>query len=123
MMKSHPKQILFSYYFKNLMIGYGGLVNINWHHKRAEVSFLLNPERVIDVDCYSVDFSSFLGLIKLMSFEYLKLNRLFTETYEFRVDHISILESNNFNLEGILKKHILQDGKYINSLLHGFVNE
>ena len=39
-----PSQILFSFYNKNKLIGYGGLVHINWAHKNAEISFLLKTE-------------------------------------------------------------------------------
>ena len=47
-----PDQLLFSYMKSKECIGYGGLVNINWQHKRAELSFLLDPERVCDDEVY-----------------------------------------------------------------------
>jgi len=37
-----PENILFSFKFKDKCIGYGGLVNLSWIDKRAEMSFLLD---------------------------------------------------------------------------------
>ena len=36
-----PLNIIFAIKEKHRLIGYGGLVNISWQNKRAEVSFLL----------------------------------------------------------------------------------
>src|ERR1700738_2011261 len=37
-----PSQLLFSFLREGHLIGYGGLVYLNWLDKRAEVSFLLD---------------------------------------------------------------------------------
>lgn len=111
----NPKQLLYSYLINDECIGYGGLVNLSWEDARAEVSFLLNPT------CkeYSQLFSDFLTLIKQLSFKHLKLNKIFTETFDIRPQHVSVLEENGFKLEGRLKKHTLIDGEYVDSLIHG----
>ena len=44
-----PSQMLFSFYNQNKLIGYGGLVHINWIHKNAEISFLLKPATAISI--------------------------------------------------------------------------
>jgi RimJ/RimL family protein N-acetyltransferase len=89
---------------------------------RAEISFLINPENLSDED-YCLFFSSFLTLIKSVAFDYLKFNRLFTETFNIRQFHISILESNGFIREGVLKEHVIINGKYVDSIFHGCLNK
>ncbi len=45
--KNNPKQILLSFLYESRCIGYGGLTNIDWESKRAEISFLLDDGRII----------------------------------------------------------------------------
>ena len=108
-------------YFKDNLIGYGGLVHISWEDKRAEVSFLLNPERMENFELYKKDFTHYLSLIKNLSLKQLKLNKLFSETYAFRERHISILEEAGFKKEGIMKEHIILNGRPIDSIIHGII--
>ena len=116
--KEKPIQILFSYLLKDELIGYGGLTNIDWESKRAEISFLLETSKNNDSEIYSKEFSIFLDLIKRVSFEEMLFHKLFTETYDIRQIHINILGKNGFILEGRLKEHKLIDGRYIDSLIH-----
>ena len=37
--EKQPNQLLFSFIENNLLIGYGGLVHIDWTNKNAEISF------------------------------------------------------------------------------------
>jgi len=64
-----------------------------------------------------------LTLIKAVAFDYLKFNRLFTETFNIRQFHISTLESNGFIREGVLKEHVIINGKYVDSIFHGCLNK
>lgn len=118
-----PANILVSLFKNGELIGYGGLVHITWEHERAELSFLLAPARVEDPAVYAEDFSAFLGLMKCMAFKDLKLHRIFTETYDIRPHHISILEANDFSREGVLRDHLRIDGRAANSVFHGCVNQ
>ena len=43
---NQPKNILLSYKHQNILIGYGGLVNLSWVDKRGEMSFLLDSSIV-----------------------------------------------------------------------------
>jgi RimJ/RimL family protein N-acetyltransferase len=119
----HPNQILFSYLFQNICIGYGGIVHINWPSKRGEVSFLLETQRTKDLNNYQKEFSTFLELIKKMAFEDLHFHRLYTETFDIRPHHVAVLEKEGFAFEGCMKDHIFLNGHYIDSLLHGCINE
>ncbi|WP_211206820.1 GNAT family N-acetyltransferase [Thiolinea disciformis] len=118
---AHPKppNILLGLEQAHQLIGYGGLVHINWEDSRSEVSFLLSPEKVKDSLVYTTCFSNFLFLIKQLAFEDLKLHRLFTETYNIRPLHISILEANSFIREGVLRDNIRINDHFIDSILHG----
>lgn len=115
----HPKQILFSYLYRKMCIGYGGLTHIDWESSRAEISFLVDPKLVEDPDLYEKDFSHFLNLLSHVAFDDLNLHRLFTETFIFRTWHIQILEKCGFQLEGTLRDHIYKEGKRHCSLIHG----
>lgn len=118
-----PTQLLFSFKYNEVLIGYGGLVNISWEDKRAEMSFLVDPQRAINKDQYALDFSNFISLIKELCFGEMHFNRLFTETYEFREFHISILEKSGFNIEGRFRKHIFEHGKFHDSILHSILED
>ena len=119
----YPDNILFTFFEKDKKIGYGGLVHISWEHRRAEVSFLLNTAYTRDNDTYCHYFSIYLSMIKTLAFSALKFNRLYTETYDFRHEHIKALESNKFQLEGRMRKHILICDKFYDSVIHGVTNE
>ena len=114
-----PKKILLSIFRNDLLVGYGGLVNISWDDKRAEMSFLLSDKYLDEKILYGEIFSDFIFLIKKIGFTELNLNRIFTETYDIRPFHISILEKNNFQLEGRMKSHLIIDNKKVDSLIHG----
>ncbi len=120
---SDAKLILFSLIKDDKCIGYGGLTNIDWESKRAEVSFLAETDRIDDERIYGSDFSAFLNLLKVVTFKDLRFHRLFTETYDIRPFHISILEKAGFVREGRMKGHSLINGKYVDSVIHGLINE
>lgn len=119
--EKQPRQILFSLLLNNACIGYGGLVHIDWLSRRGEISFLVNTKRAKDTKQYNQDFTAFLALIKKVAFDDLHFHRLFTETFDIRQHHISILEDQGFAFEGRLKEHTVIDGKFVDSLMHGMV--
>ncbi len=103
-------------------IGYGGLTNIDWSSRRAEVSFLVDPARAGEPDVYSRDMGAFLEFLKRWAFTELGLNRLFTETYAFRDAHIGILEHAGFSVEGRLRQHVVVGGELTDSIMHGLLS-
>lgn len=113
-----PRQILFSIFHKGNMIGYGGLVHINWMDKRSEVSFLLETTRNQDIDLFKEEYGIFLELMKVVAFEELGLNKLTTEAFDLRNYLIETLEAHGFVQEGHLRKHNLIEGEWKDSLLH-----
>jgi RimJ/RimL family protein N-acetyltransferase len=118
-----PRIILFSYLRYESCIGYGGLTNIDWDSRRAEISFLVNTDRTRDHAVYKEDFAAFLHLMKQAAFGTLQFNRLFTETFDIRPHHIRILEENGFRLEGRMRQHVIIQGQPVDSLIHGCLKE
>lgn len=118
-----PANILFSFFHEQKLIGYGGLVHIAWSHRRAELSFLLEPRRAADTQGYQADFGAFIGLVKEVAFAGLGLHRLWTETYDLRPLHVAVLEANGLQLEGIMRDHVMIDNQPVNALIHGMLNE
>jgi hypothetical protein len=92
---NQPKQLLFSFQFKHSLIGYGGLVHIDWTSQRGEMSFLIKNERVNNSRNYSSDLRNFIELIKKIA-EEVEIREITTETYSHRVSHILLLESSGF---------------------------
>ena len=114
-----PANVLLALHHQGQLIGYGGLVHIAWEHRRAEVSFLLDDARTHDAAGYAADFSAFLNLLATVAFDDLGFRRLFTETYAMRHHHIQVLQANGFELEGVLRQHVLINGEPVDSLMHG----
>jgi RimJ/RimL family protein N-acetyltransferase len=119
-----PPQILLSYFEGKKLIGYGGLTHINWDSAQAEISFLLDGSRAVDLPIYRTDFLIYLDLIKMLAFQEIGLHRLYAETFSSRNHHITVLEESGFTPEGIMRDHVRIDGQYLDCLVHGmFAND
>ena len=100
---------------------YGGLTNINWLNLRAEVSFLAETELARDAARYATELHESLRRYAYLAFDFLKLRRLFTETWIFRTKHIQHLEDFGFRPEGRMREHVIKDGKPVDALIHGLL--
>ena len=120
---SRPNLILLSLLRRGSCIGYTGLMNIDWPAGRAEISFLLDPDRVDDPSIYRRDFSACLKLLSYTAFEILGFQRLFAETFDVRPLHVDILEAEGYVLEGRLRNHARVEGHLVDSLLHGLLGQ
>jgi RimJ/RimL family protein N-acetyltransferase len=114
------KQILFAIENKKL-IGYCGLVNINYVYSTAEISFI--ADTYIKKSAYETAFTFVLQELSNIAFNSLNLNKLWTETYEFRKDHINILESCKFIKDGTLREHVYKNGKRYDSIIHSLLKK
>lgn len=123
LLEERPKQLLFSYLHKRRLIGYGGLVHIDWQAKRGELSFLLATNIIEDSQEFSKAFHHYFDLFCLVVFEKLKMNRLTAECYASRAHMIALLEKVGFSLEGRLKCHVFKNGHLVDSLLFGMLNK
>lgn len=116
-----PSEVLVSYEEDGVPVGYGGLVHLSWENRRGEISFLLAPALAAQPDAYAVYFITYLTLIRRLAFEDLQLARVFTETYASRSHHIAILEAAGMRREGVLHHHVMIDGKFVDSIMHGYL--
>lgn len=118
MSMQQPEQFLFGIEVDNKLIGYGGLTNVNWDTREAELSFLVNP-KILNTQTYKEIMLAFITVIADFARNQFGLLRIFTETYAQRADHIEILELAGFTQEEILIDRVVVDGKPIDSLIHG----
>ena len=116
-----PKQILFSLLKDEQCIGYGGLVHINWIDLHAEVSFIMDTS--LEKSQFEHLWSVFLYLLEDVAFNELKLHKLNTYAFDLRPHLYKVLENNLFIEEARLKEHCFFEGKFIDVLLHGKINE
>jgi RimJ/RimL family protein N-acetyltransferase len=118
--QERPRQLLLTLLHDREPIGYGGLTNLDWEAGRAELSFLVAPERAADHAVYARDMAAFIALVvDGVAFADLGLHRVFTETYDLRPHHVAVLEASGFVREGRMRDHVRVDGRFVDSLLHG----
>ena len=120
------KQVMFGIMICNekqgmKFIGYCGFSGIDSKNNRAELSFLVDPDRTSNDELYKKDFLSALYMLGRYGFEELNLNKIFTETFSFRKKHINILEDFGFHLDGVLREHHFTNGQYYDSLIHSIL--
>ena len=121
MARPDPANILLAIEEDGALVGYGGLVHVAWEHRRAEVSFLMDPARATGGSAYRRYFLGFLKLLQQLAFEDLGFNRIFAETYAVRTEHMAILEEAGFRREGVMRDHVVIGGRPMDSILHGCV--
>ena len=115
--QKQPDQILLRFTNENQLIGYGGLVHLNWTDKRAEASFLLETERAKDLELYQSECKIFMNLLMICAFTVLGLNKISTEAYAHREFHINALEQAGFTREGVLREQVKVDGNWVDSII------
>tara|TARA_B110000908_G_C10158084_1_gene404629 strand:- start:415 stop:867 length:453 start_codon:yes stop_codon:yes gene_type:complete len=113
--QDNPKQILFSFLKNDICIGYGGLVNINWIDKNAEISFIMNTkfEHLFFYDYWYI----YLKLIEDMGFKELNFNKLYTYAYDLRPKLYFVLEDSGYS-----KEKEINDGP-IKIVIHSKLNK
>ena len=111
-----PKNLLFSLLKNNELVGYGGLVHINWLDKNAEISFLMNTE--LEKDFFSEIWSNYLILLELIAFKELNLNKIFTYAFDIRPHLYPIFKKSGFVLEARLKNHCFFNNEFKDVVIH-----
>lgn len=114
--KKQPCQILFSLLRKDKLIGYGGLVHINWKLKDAEISFLMNTS--LEKNSFNKLWCIFLKLIEKVAFEKLHLYRIFTYSFNLRPNLYDILNELSYIEERRLKNSYQYKNKYFDAIIN-----
>lgn len=118
--QEQPNQILFSFLENNNLIGYGGLVHLNWFDKNAEISFIMNTE--LEKFRFEDVWKAYLKLIEKVAFEELKFHKIFTYAFDLRPNLYPVLISAGFKEEARLDQHCFYEGKYIDVVIHSKMN-
>jgi len=118
--QEQPDQILFSFMKDNVLVGYGGLVHINWIDKNAEISFIMKTE--LEKDSFDFFWMNYLFLLQKVAFDDLQFHKIFTYAFDLRPHLYKTLEKAGFNEETRLKEHCLFDGKFIDVVIHSKIN-
>lgn len=118
-----PPQLLFSFLFAGQLIGYGGLVHINWEDQHAEISFLLETSRTKNIAVFQQEWTVYLHLIRQVAFHALSFKKIYTYAYDLRPHLTTTLLANEFIEEARLKRHICINGHWIDILIHALHNK
>ena len=113
-----PAQLLFSLLLEEELIGYGGLVHIDWPAGRAEISFLLETGRNAHIPNFQADFAAYLHLLRQVAFEDLSLQKINTEAYDVRPYLTAVLEAEGFAEEARLPRHVRVAGQLVDTVFH-----
>lgn len=116
-----PNQILFSYLNNEVLVGYGGLVHINWIDRNAEISFVLNTE--LEKKQFEYHWLIFLKLIDVLAFDELKFHKVFVYAFDLRPHLYQVIEKGGFTKEAVLKDHCFYDNRFIDVVIHSKINE
>ena len=116
-----PNQLLFSYLENDTCIGYGGLVQINWIDKNAEISFVMNTK--LEKDMFKFHWGIFLQLLENIAFYELNFHKIFTYAFDLRPHLYEVLESKNYIKEAVLKEHCFFNNQFIDVLIHSKKNK
>ena len=112
---------MFGYYRHKNLIGYGGLVHIDWNNKRAEISFIMKTS--LEKLEFALHWKIFLQLIEEVAFNELCFNKIYTYAFDLRPHLYPILIDQAFEFECRLRKHYYFDNKYVDCLIHCKFNE
>ena len=119
--QDRPNQLLFSFMKDNTCIGYGGLVNINWIDKNAELSFIMDTE--LEKEFFSINWKVFLQLIEQVAFIELNFHKIFTFAFDLRPHLFLAIESADFKYEATLKEHYYFNKKHYDVIIHSKFNK
>ena len=118
--KEQPKQILFSFLENDNLIGYGGLVHLNWIDKNAEISFIMNTK--LEETRFEDVWKAYLKLLEKVAFIDLEFHKIFTYAFDLRPKLYPVLISAGFNEDSRLDEHCFFEGKYIDVVIHSKMN-
>lgn len=115
-----PEQLLWSFLLNKKLIGYGGLVHINWTNKTAEISFLTETSRNASKEVFVSDWVNYLSILKTIAQDQLHFHSIYTYAYDIRPNLYVALEKAGFKETTRLKDHVEIDGKLKDAVTHTF---
>lgn len=118
--QERPDQLLFSFLADDKLIGYGGLVHIDWTSRNAEVSFLTETQRANSEALFVSDWVHYLKLAKEIAETDLNFLKIYTYSYNIRPPLYHALSQSFFIQEARLTDHILVKGELRDVLIHSY---
>lgn len=115
-----PDQLLFSFLEDDILIGYGGLVHIDWESRNAEVSFITKTNRNLVTEQFIQDWKNYLKLLKTLIRLDLFFNKIYTYAYDIRPHLYEALTQSFFKEEARLKNHISINGGFYDVVIHSY---
>lgn len=115
-----PNQILFSFLKKDVCIGYGGIVHINWIDMHGELSFIMNTS--LEKYDFHLNWSVYLSLIQEVAFRFLNLHKVFVYAYDLRPQLYEVLDANKFYFEARLKEHCFYDNRFLDVVIYSKID-
>jgi [ribosomal protein S5]-alanine N-acetyltransferase len=99
----------------NKHIGNIRLGPINWHHKSAPIGLVIGEKEFWGhgIGCEAIE------AITQFAFRSLKLNKVFASCYSANIGSAAAFQKVGFTIEGILKKQVSCDGKFIDVVVMG----
>lgn len=113
--QENPKHLAFGIYINNEVCGYIGLHKIHTKHK-AEIGYWLAKK-------YRNQGIMTLAIKKMCEYGFkdLNLKRIWAPVLSYNQKSKKVLEKNGFVLEGILKKSVIKDKKFIDEWIYAKV--
>jgi RimJ/RimL family protein N-acetyltransferase len=103
----------------NSHIGNIKLGPINWIHRVGDIGILIGEK-----DCWGKGYASeAIGLIVDYAFNILGLHKLTAGSISLNKGSVKAFQNNNFEVEGVRKKHAFINGSYVDAILLGLINE
>ena len=116
-----PNQLLFSFLKNGNLIGYGGLVHINWIDKNAEISFVMDTK--LENKFFEANWLIFLELIENLGFNELIFKKLYVYAFDLRPNLYPILEKRNFIYEARLNNHVFINKEFKDVVFYSKFNK
>lgn len=119
--QKQPNQILFSFLKNEELIGYGGLVHINWEDRNAEVSFLMNT--ALEHNQFQRLWNIYLLLLKKVVFDTLMLQKTYVYAFDLRPHLYEALEEVGYFFDARLKEHCFCHGEFKDVVIYSLLNK
>jgi len=111
-LKTDDKNLYFSFYIDNKLIGVSSLNHIDKKNKKAFLGIYTDPSLNIPYKGTNI-----INCIMKIAFRKLKLKNLFLEVLENNIKAINFYKKNGFQICGIMKKSFCKNRKMIDIIL------
>ena len=115
--EKQPEQLLFSYLKGDKLIGYGGLVHIDWVRGTAEISMIM--ETKLQKKHFIEIWTIFLVLIKHVALN-ANLTEVYTFAYDLRPKLYVALEQSGFKMFDRIPKAVRVGSEQVDIVIHNF---